>query len=236
MRRPSLILLASLLLGPLPLLAQGAGREAAADGPLKLYAYTLMHQRASEALAAIQPLLSGRGTVELRQTDNTLVVRDVPRALSSIMLVLQRFDHPAEPLRIEVTILRARRASFSPVLQEEPLPEPLTQRLRELLPYSSYRVLARTDLGTAEGEDVTYELGEGFGVRFRAGTVVDGTGLKLHGFRVTRTDPGGEPRSLIHGHLSLRLDRTFAMTLAGSEGSASALVVVLVPRLDREAE
>jgi hypothetical protein len=228
--------LAFVALLPLPVAAQWGVREVRADEPLKLYAYTLKHQAASEALALVEPLLSGRGTVELRVTDNTLVVRDTEGVLSSIGPVLQRFDHPTRNLSIEVTIIRARRASFSPVLQEEPLPEPLARRLKDLLPYSTYSVLARTDLPTREGEEVTYELGEGFGVRFRTGTVMEGQRVKLHGFRITRASGAAATRNLIHGNLSLQLARTFTMTLAGSEGSSTALVVVLEPRLAAEAD
>lgn len=227
-------LIASLVLAALLPLAASAqpGARPGAELPLEVYAYSLKHQPATDALSAIESLLSGRGTVELRQRDNTLVVRDTRRALAAIVPALQRFDHPTESLRIEVTIIRARRASFSPILQEEPLPEPLARRLKELLPYSTYTVLARTELPTEEGDEVTYELGEGFGVSFRTGTVMEGKRLKLHSFRVTRSSREREVRNLIHGNLSLQLERTFTMTLAGSEGSTTALVVVLVPRLD----
>jgi hypothetical protein len=226
-------LIALLVLALSPLAAAAQARPAA-EAPLEVYAYSLRHQQATDALAAIEPLLSGRGTVELRPSDNTLVVRDTRRALAAIVAALQRFDHPTKSLRIEVTIIRARRASFSPILQEEPLPEPLARRLKELLPYSTYSVLARTELPAEEGDEVTYELGEGFGVSFRTGTVMEGKRLKLHSFRVTRSGGEREARNLIHGNLSLQLERTFTMTLAGSEGSATALVVVLVPRLDGE--
>ena len=234
--RKLITLLAWAALVPLCLSFPWAVPEARADEPLGLYAYTLKHQEASEALAAIQSLLSGRGTVELRPTDNTLVVRDTQAALAAIKPALQRFDHPPRSLRIELMIVRARRALFSPILQEEPLPETLLQRLKQVLPYSTYNVLAKTDLGTREGEEVTYELAEGFGVGFRTGTVLEGKRLKLHDFRVTRAGDAAGLRSLIHGNLSLQLARTFTMTLAGSEGSSTALVVVLVPRLDPEAD
>lgn len=219
------------LLTVLPIVAAAQGGES----EVGLYAYTLKHQRADEALSVVRPLLSNLGTLELRPKDNTLVVRDTSAALARIVPALKDYDRPPRELAIEVTIVHAKRASFSPLVQEETLAPDLAKRLKLLLPYSTYRVLASTTLHTLEGEDVIYELAEGFGVSFRPGTVKSTANhgleqVRLSGFQVTRWVDGAE-RRLLSTTMSLRLDQPTALTLAGSEGSNTALVVVLTPSL-----
>lgn len=207
----------------------------AGKSQVELYAYTLKHQRATEALSVVQPLLSSQGTLELRPKDNTLVIRDTLGALGRIVPALKEFDHPPRELTIEVTIVEATRASFSPLVHEPGLAPELAKRLKLMLPYSTYRVLAATTLHTLEGEEVTYELADGFGVSFRPGTVRSAAGrgveqVKLSGFQVTRWVESAE-RRLLSTTMSLRLDQPTALTLAPSEGSNTALVVVLTPTL-----
>lgn len=230
--RPILRLLIVLLAAVVPVvsLAQDANSK------VELYAYTLKHQRADEALAVVRPLLSSQGTLELRPKDNTLVVRDTLAALGRIAPALKDFDHPPRTLAIEVTIVRATRASFSPLVHEQGLAPELAKRLKLLLPYSNYRLLASTTLRTLEGEEVTYELAEGYGVSFRPLTLRSAPGkgieqLKLSGFQLTRSAAGLEEQ-LLSTTMSLRLDQPTALTLAGSEGSNTALVVVLTPTLE----
>src|ERR1700688_4063639 len=95
--------------GPeVPLAArQNQPREA---DELVLHAYALRYQQAIEAIPLIQPLLTGRGTLELQPGGNTLVIRDTGSALARIVPVLRGFDHRAQPLKVEILIVRAMRA------------------------------------------------------------------------------------------------------------------------------
>src|SRR5260370_17032264 len=118
---------------------------------LVLHAYTLRYQQAIEAIPVIQPLLTGRGTLELQPGGNTLVIRDTAAALARIVPVLHGFDHPAQPLKVEILIVRASRAVVSPQVSRSDLPEPLTRRLRELLPYEISDLQPQPQLGPHEG-------------------------------------------------------------------------------------
>jgi Bacterial type II/III secretion system short domain len=209
-----------------------AAPPATATEPLKVYAYTLKNQRATDALGVIQPLLSPRGTVELRPSDNTLVVRDTPATVTRVATALRGFDRPPRELTIEVLVVRAQRAAFSPIVTQDNLPEPLASRLRQMLPYSSYVVLAQTEVHSREGEEVTYEVGEGYRVSFRPGTLLDEGQLKLHDFRISRNDRNSVDKGLFHSTLNLRLDKPLALGLAPTEASERALVVVVTPKLD----
>lgn len=201
----------------------------AAEEALSVYAFTPRHQPAAEALALVQPLLSARGGVEMRST--SLIVRDTADVIARLKLVLERFDHPRVDVRFEIFVVRATRASFSPLLPGDPLPAALAARLKDQMPYSQYTVLSRTELSALEGSEVTYRFGEGYGIRFRTGTILNGKHLKLQGFRFERGD-GGAQKSLFTGVLHLQLGNTFAMSLSSEESSASALVLVMVPRVE----
>ena len=195
-----------------------------------LRAYTFKHQRASEALALVYPLLSPRGTVEYQPQGNTLVIRDVDSAIRRIMPVLRGFDHPARPLRLEVIVVRASRSEVSPPLPRSDLPEQLTKRLHNLLKYDVFETQAQAQLAGVEGQWVVYELGPEFRVSFRFGTLLENQRVKLSKFRIARRVEGRAEATLLETNLNLRLDRTSNLGLAKSEESREALMLVLTLR------
>ncbi len=220
--------------------AEGSG-DAGKSSKMRVYAYTLKHQPAHEALALIRPLLTTRGTVEVQPGSNTLVVRETRTALTSLTRVLAEFDHPPEELRFDIRIVRAgpKRNVVSPPEPEDfgPLPEELAERLRELLRYDDYRVLAEAGVTSQEGEDVTYDLGQTYSVSFRSGTVVAGQRVKLEGFRIVKHAENAtnktrqlKPRELFHATLNLWLGRPFNLVLAQDESRQEALMVAISVR------
>lgn len=204
---------------------------------MRVYAYTLKHQPAHEALALIRPLLSARGTVEVQPGDNTLVIRETQPALVRLTRVLAEFDHTPEELRFDIRIVRAgpRRSVVSPPEPDSgPLPEDLAGRLRELLRYDDYRVLAEAGVTSHEGENVTYDLGQTYSVSFRSGTVMAGQRVKLEGFRIVKNVQGPsnkgrqlKPRELFHATLNLWLGRPFNLVLAQDASRQEALMVAI---------
>ena len=214
--------------GPAASLAAQSGQQPRDSAELVLHAYTLRYQQALEAIPLIQPLLTGRGTLELQPGGNTLVIRDTVAALARIVPVLHAFDHPAQPLKVEILIVRASRTAVSPQLNHSDLPEPLTRRLRELLPYEIYELQAQANLGSQEGQAVAYELGDDYVVSFRLGTLMEAKRIRLANFEVSRR--AGRSRAtvpLVHTSLNLCLDQTMSLGLARSEGSRDALIIVV---------
>jgi len=226
-------LLAALLLSSSALLAQPAGKAAAgAAGAAEvvLQAYTLRHQRASDAVALVYPLLSRKGTVELQPGGNTLVIRDVQAALNRIVPVLRSFDHAPRPMRLEVLIVRASRNVVSPQVRHSDLPEQLTKRLRDLLAYDNFEMQAQAQLGCVEGQPVVYDLGQDYKVSFHFGTLMDDQRVKLTSFRISRRGEGKPETNLLQTNLTLWCDQTISLGLAKSEASREALMVVLTLR------
>jgi hypothetical protein len=226
-RLPMSWLLALLLVAAAPVAGQ-AKRAVKVEPVRVLHAFALKHQPATEGLDLVRQMLSPIGTVELEQGGDTLVIRDSQAALDRILPVLRSFDHPVRPLRVEIFIVRASRDATSPAMERSDLPEPLTRRLRKLLPYEVYQVQAQAQTGTREGEKVNFELSDEYRVSFRIGTVMADGRIKLNDFRINRQDP--RPVNLIHTHLNLWLDQTMSLGLANSEESMEALMVVLTLR------
>lgn len=220
---PLLVLMVVALSGA-PAAAQSA-KEAEREENLQVYAYTLRHKPAGEALVLIRPLLSRRGTVELQPRNNTLVVRDTLAALGRIVPALRGYDRPPEDLRVKVMIVRAdSRPVAAPGIEK--LPAWLEDRLRELLRWDYYQVLAQAGLDTREGQSLTHELGELYGVSFRMGTLLQDERLKLHDFKLWRSG-ADDGKYLLEATLHLWLHKPKVVGLANSESSDHALMVVL---------
>lgn len=236
----------------LVLAACSAAASAQAAGQLTagLFAYTLEHRTAGEAMELVELALSDGGTVELQPGSNTLVVRDRPEVLARVAKLLAELDRPPRDLKLEIQMLRAgpRRVSGSPEAwaKGNPIPEQppaeLIGRLRGLLRYDSYELLAKASLDSREGQEITYSLGDDYGVSFRLGSILAGQRLKLRSFRIVQTPAQGtnkgrrlEPKELIHTNLNLWMDRTFTLVLAQDAKSGEALMVAISCRPAQEA-
>src|SRR5688500_7313657 len=201
---------------------------------LRIYSYRLVNQPAAEAIALVRPLMSQQGTVELQPPTNTIVIRDSLSALSRIVPGLRGFDHAVLPLRPEVRIVEAAHGGLWVPVEARP-PEPLSSRLRSLFRYDRYEVSARGGLDAREGEDVTYELGQGYVVNFRLGTLLADQRIRLNGLRIMRAvddpeakvSPAFTVRTLLNGNFNLWLDQTLVLTLTQSESSPRALMVAV---------
>jgi hypothetical protein len=203
-----------------------------APGPREIVvrAYTFQYQRASEAVMMVYPLLSPRGTVELQPSGNTLVIRDTAEAISKLMPVLKGYDHRARDLRLEIYVVRASRATVSPQVQHSDLPEELTRRLRGVLAFDNFEKQAQAQLAGMEGQSVMYELGTEYRVSFRFGTLSDDRRVKLSHFRISRRAEGKPEADLLQANLTLSADRMTNLTLAHSELSPEALMLVMTLR------
>lgn len=201
---------------------------------LRLHVFTLEHQPAEEALELVKPMLSNRGSVELQARSNTLVVRDTLASLARIGPKVHSFDHEPQPLELEVVVLRAFSRAQGPIPENARVPTALAGKLRSLLRYESFRLVARARLQTLEGEAVSYDLNRSYRVAFRLGTVVATPNrterLKLRDFKVERLIDGAEGGSLIHTNLNLFVGKTTTLGLARTETSDSALMVAITAR------
>jgi hypothetical protein len=224
---PLALALALLLVAPVALLAQPSGEPAP---ELSVHVITMKHQSAREAMMLVLPLLSSRGTVELRPGGNTLVVRDTLAALSRILPVVYTFDHPARGVEVELWLIRAsgRRDEISgPPPGPSNVPGDLLRSLVEHLPYRHYQLVAQSRVRSREGQRVTFDLATQYTVRFRLGTIVGDRRLRLNEFEVLQKVTPQPPQSLVRSQLNLWMERNMVLALSGGEQSSSALMVVV---------
>jgi hypothetical protein len=213
----------------LPLMAGPAAAQAPASGDreLAVHVFPLAHQPASEARAVVEPLLSARGSAELRQFDNTLVLRDTPTALARILPVLVAFDHPPRDVNVEIWLIRASGGAkvSPPLLGPSNLPRELLASLHNHFPYQQYDLVSASRVRSREAQRISFRLGHQHTVRFQLGTILGGKRLRLLGFEVFQAGHGEAPESLVKSELNLWLDRP--MVFALSQGSPSALMVMV---------
>lgn len=237
---------ALLLLATSPLAAQTPPGAAPAPVPgasaLQVYAFTLRHQGLGEAATMVRLRLTPRGTVEEQPGANTLVVRDVPTSIDQIRRLLEAFDVPPEQIRFDIRVVQAgpKRGVISPPSAEVALDEELAARLRGLLRYEDFRVLAQAGLSSRAGEQVEYALGDDYDVAFRLVSVVEGKRVKLEGFRVTRRPPRSvdksrqlPPQQLFQATLNLWLDKPFTLVLTQDEARREALMIAISCRREK---
>lgn len=225
--------------------ARPPAAAAANASALQVYAFTLRHQPLSEAAIMVRMRLTPRGTVEEQPGANTLVVRDVGTSIDQIRRLLDAFDVPPEEIRFDIKVVQAgpKRAVISPPGGADTggaLDEDLATRLRGLLRYEDFRVLAAAGLTSRAGEKVEYSLGEGYDVAFRLVSVADGRRVKLEGFRVVRRPPRAvdksrqlAPQQLFQATLNLWLDKPFTLVLAQDEAKQEALMIAISCRREK---
>jgi len=205
-------------------------QEAAVESALEMEVYSLRYRPAGAAIAEVEDLLSDRGTVELQPQDNALVIRDTRGAVRRVLARLRSYDQPLRRVRLEIEIVRAGDESRSAPPSAPHLPEELVRRLRELLRFESFILVAQAGLEMMEGEQVAYQFGGDYRVEFELGVLTANRQLRLGDFIVGR-GAAGEAQPLIHTNLNLTLERPMVLGLAQTESSASALMVVLTSHL-----
>ncbi len=227
MKQSRWLALCTLLLAPALVAASAAQDPGPAEPPVTTLTYTLRYQSAAEAVSLIYPHLSERGAVELRPGGNVLVIRDSAAALERILPLLRDFDHPVRSLLLEIQIVSAGSESVAEADDGSGLSPELVERLRRLLRYRSYRLVAGSRFRVSEGREVASPLGREYRVEFRLGTLQADRRIKLHSFRVLRGAEPEAPKPLIHTNLNLWLDRPMVLGLARTEASERALMIVL---------
>jgi hypothetical protein len=208
-------------------------RSAARDQEMAVHVYALRHQRATDALRLVLPLLSDEGSIELRPGGNTIVIREKRSHAEQVLQALYRFDHEKRQIAVGLWLIRASRgAPISPPAVVDPqlrdYPEVL-DRLRDYLQYNSYSIVGYARAEGSEGDDMSFDLSREYDVRFRLGTVMGLERVPLEGFEVLRrldeSGRNGAPRSLLRSNLNSWLDRPLVLAL--SAGETDALLVVI---------
>jgi hypothetical protein len=165
--------------------------------------------------------------VALDESANSLSVRDTPATLARVAEAIREFDHSRREMSIQVQLIRAEVAKISPVPPSVGIDEALLARLRQIFRYDSYVLLSKSRIDTREGEAVAYEMGDGYRLSFRPGTVVDGRSLRLSAFEMARAQAGKPELELVRTAVNLQLEQPLVLGLASHEGAGRALLLSL---------
>lgn len=200
--------------------------------PQELYAYTLRHQPARDAIDVVRRMLSPDGKITLRPGSRTLEIRDTPEILRQIGSFLRGFDHEPLTLGLELLVVQAINPPVSPQPRDSPeIPRALISEWRKFRPFQSYQLLARAELEPRENEHVTYEMADGYRVSFRLGTLLANRRIKLYGLRLSQVPKSGQPEKvLIHATLNPWVGKPTTLGIPQSEDDRSALMLVVVCR------
>ena len=208
-----------------PVQAPASAAEPA--GAVRLMVFSLERQTVFEALTVVRPLLSVQGSVELDPNHNTISVRDNLAALSRVATAIRAFDRESLPVKIGVSLILAQVARISPVPPDLGIEPDLLTRLRQLMRFNSFSLLAHGEITSREGEAVVYDMAQGYRLNFELGSVGDGKRIRLSGFRMVRALPGQPEHELVRSVVNLGRDQPLILGLTRDEASDRALMLVL---------
>jgi hypothetical protein len=194
---------------------------------VRLMVFSLERQTVFEALNVVRPLLSVQGSVELDPNRNTISVRDNLAALSRVATAIRVFDRESRPVRIDVSLILAETAKISPRRPDTGIAPDLLARLRQLLRFDNFSLLAQSQIASFEGEAVVYDMAQGYRLNFELGSVGDGKRIRLSAFRMVRALPGQPEHELVRSVVNLGLGQPLILGLTRDEAADRALMLVL---------
>ena len=189
--------------------------------------FSLQRRSVFDALTLVRPLLSVQGSVELDPSHDTISVRDNLSALNRVAIAIRAFDREIRPVRISVQLIRAETAKISPAPSDVGIGQELLVRLRQLLRFQHFSLIAHGQVDSREGETVVYEMAQGYRLSFELGSVADGKRIRLAGFRMVRELPKQPERELVRSVVQLGLDQPLILGLTRDEAADRALMLVL---------
>ena len=165
---------------------------AGADLETVVHVFQLRHASVTEASAAIQPMLSDRGSITVQPRQARITVQDLPDVVQRVADLIDEIDRMPMSYRIQVDLLEGTSRPL-PVEQQIRVDE----RLAGMFKFPAFRRLGSAVFEGDLGSPSSAELGNGFKISFLAETT---------GF--SQDSPWGTPDPGNRIHLRwLQLDR-----------------------------
>ena len=222
MKRIAVVLMA------LTFLSASALADAADAGKnLSVRTFQFKHKQAEKAAAVIKPLLSASGTMSIQPSANSLVVTDDPESLKKISEALNAFDTAAQPFKLTIRLLSARRGPGDKVRAPAELKE-LESQLA-MFRYNEVDSVGSADVVSREGQPGTVDLAS-YRADFKFGEYDPASDtIQVADFKLSRLD-GDTLASLMKTTLNLKLGHTVIFAVARDAQSQKALMLVLTAR------
>lgn len=126
--------------------------------------FTLRYLSVAEATTAVQPLLSGEGSLTLQPSRARITVQDFPEVIDRVVKVIDQLDRPPDRYRVRIELLEGgAERPFGAANEVE-----ATNRLRKMFKFPSYRSLGSAVLEGELGGNTQASLGAGFQISFIA--------------------------------------------------------------------
>ena len=222
MKRFGITLLAMLLVSTAAFADAGdVGRN------LSVQTFLFKFKQAENAASVIKPLMSAEGSMQIQPAANSLIVTDAPENMRRIAAALKQFDLPAQPFKLTVRLVSARRGNAGESRVDADLSD-VSSKLA-LLRYNVLERLGLAEVTGKEGEPGIVDLGQ-HRADFRFGEYDPASdSLKLGDFRLSRLE-GDQLTPMMKTTLNLKLGQTVIIGVTKDAQSQRALMIVVTAK------
>lgn len=202
------------------------------------HVFTLQYLSVAEATAAVQPLLSGEGSLTLQPSRARITVQDFPEVIDRVVKVIDQLDRPPDRYRVRIELLEGgAERPFGAANEVE-----ATDRLRKMFKFPSYRSLGSAVLEGELGGDTQASLGAGFQISFVAqlpphssespwGAADPGDRIQLRSLTLERLRAGADGAQLSQQYLRTNVllspNQKVYIGAGGSEDPETGLVLIV---------
>jgi len=200
--------------------------------------FTLRHVSVVEVSAAVQPMLSERGTLTLQPSQRRMTVQDLPEVIDRVAKLIGQLDHVPSRYRIEVELLEGGPVQPYGTADEVEADE----RLRKMFKFPAYRRVGSAVLEGELGSQAQADLGRGFQISFLTqlpayspdspwGSPDPGDRIHLRGLVLQRvrekTDGEQESEQVLRTTVLLSPNQKVYIGAGGSENAAVGWVLII---------
>jgi hypothetical protein len=194
---------------------------------LSVQTFLFKFKQAENAASIIKPLMSAEGSMQIQPAANSLIVTDAPENMKRIASALKQFDLPAQPFKLTVRLVSARRGSAGESRIDADLSD-VSSKLA-LLRYNVLERLGLAEVTGKEGDPGMVELGQ-HRADFRFGEYDPASdSLKVGDFRLLRLE-GDQLAPMMKTTLNLKLGQTVIIGVTKDAQSQRALMIVVTAK------
>ena len=200
---------------------------AAVGRNLSVQTFLFKYKQAENAASIIKPLMSAGASMQIQPAANSLIVTDLPENMKRIAAALKQFDLPAQPFRLTVRLVSARRGNAGEARVDSELSD-VSSKLA-LLRYNVLERVGGAEVTGKEGEPGMVELGQ-HRANFRFGEYDPASdSLKLGDFSLSRLE-GDQLTPMMKTTLNLKLGQTVIIGVTKDAQSQRALMIVVTAK------
>jgi len=222
-----LMVLGVILFGMTPVLTAQA-----AKGKTIVRVFRIQYAEPAEVSAAIQPLLSNRGSITVQPAKRRITVSDVPERIRKVSRLVRDMDVRPEFFRISVVLLRGYSHPPKPGRDFK-----IPPHLGKMFPFKSYKKLGVAELQGQVKDTLSVDLDEGYRLKMTAnksrsedfafGLPADSHRLDLHPVILLRIKENGETRQVLKTRVILSENQEISIGAGAAEDAHEGLVLIL---------